>query len=598
MTAPAPTAKLGEEVNLTVAIEGTPLDSESIVSVETWSEANRIPRARIVLFDGEPDTQRFPSSESDTFVPGKKVTIAAGYGSGSKTVHSGVVIRHSLRIAPGAPAQLVVETADPLIKMTLRRNSALTAGKSDTDIIKALLSANGGSLGKNGAGAAPIETMIQYHSFDWDLLLLRAEANGCVVAVEDSKADLISPTAAGSPVLTLEYGDSIVSLEATIDATAPVGDQSVKSRSWSYKQQKLASAAGASAAVTAPGDLDAAKLAGVFSLAAVPQQTAAYVPDGQLAGWSSAALMRAKLAAVQGTAQFQGSAEVKPGSFVSLKGLGERFNGDAFVSSVRHDFRDGDWQTMVGFGMAPDSFASRAEGIAAPPAGGLVPPVRGLHVGQVKGVANDPAGEFRVLVTLPLVEGAEGVWARLGQFYASAGFGAAFYPEVGDEVVLGFMDEDPSNPVILGSVYSSQRAPTHAPVEANDCKSLVTRSKIEISFDDKDIVFQIQTPGKRVIRLDDKEKKITISDSFGNHVTMAEDKVDIVSGAALNLSSATDMTIKSGANLKVTATGTYSVSGAKIQESATGTLSLSSTGPGELKSAAPLTIKGALVQIN
>jgi hypothetical protein len=109
MTAPAPTAKLGEEVNLTVAIEGTPLDSESIVSVETWSEANRIPRARIVLFDGEPDTQRFPSSESDTFVPGKKVTIAAGYGSGSKTVHSGVVIRHSLRIAPGAPAQLVVE---------------------------------------------------------------------------------------------------------------------------------------------------------------------------------------------------------------------------------------------------------------------------------------------------------------------------------------------------------------------------------------------------------------------------------------------------------------------------------------------------------
>ena len=93
--------------------------------------------------------------------------------------------------------------------------------------------------------------------------------------------------------------------------------------------------------------------------------------------------------------------------------------------------------------------------LADPPAAGLAPPIRGLHIGQVKQVAEDPNGDLRVLVTLPLIASEDGRLGPARPVLCLDGFGSAFFPEVGDEVVLGFMDEDPANPVILASVYSA-----------------------------------------------------------------------------------------------------------------------------------------------
>ena len=66
---------------------------------------------------------------------------------------------------------------------------------------------------------------------------------------------------------------------------------------------------------------------------------------------------------------------------------------------------------------------------------------------------------------------AMGVWARMAHVYATEDCGFVFYPEVGDEVVLGFFDDDPTYPVILGSLYSSKRKITteeaHDPADPN-----------------------------------------------------------------------------------------------------------------------------------
>ena len=89
----------------------------------------------------------------------------------------------------------------------------------------------------------------------------------------------------------------------------------------------------------------------------------------------------------------------------------------------------------------------------APGASGLLPPIAGLQTGIVKQVAKDPGGQFRVALELPLLQmPGQLVWARLASFYASNKIGEVFYPEVGDEVVAGFMNQDPRYPVILGSL--------------------------------------------------------------------------------------------------------------------------------------------------
>jgi phage protein D len=600
MSASDPAANAGAAPEIRLTVEGTLFDPDRLVSVETWSEANRIPRARLVFFEGQGDDGKdFPLSAGKGLLPGRKIMISAGYGGVVEPIHSGLIVRHAIRVDPGSSPQLVIETADPLVKMTLSRGSAITEEKSDKDLIAALVAAAGGAVGKNEASAAPHESFVRYHASAWDTIVMRAEASGCLAFVEAGKVDIVAP-GGGTPVVALEYGDDVIALEAVLDATAPVSESGTKSRSWSYAQQALGEGAASGATPAAPGNFGADDLAKALGLDAFEQRSGAAIDDARLADWSKAALMRGRLAAVRGTLRFHGSAAVKPGTLISLNGVGPRFEGDAFVTAVGHVYRGGVWQTSAGFGMAKESFAAAAADVAPPAAAGLVPPIRGLHTGQVTKVAPDPAGDYRAQVTLPLIGDENGVWARLAGFYASSGFGAVFWPEVGDEVVLGFMDEDPSHPVILGSLYSNQRKPdeTKAPAEANDLKAIVSRTKLEISFDDKDTVLTVKTPGGRIVKLDDTKGEIEISDSEGNKILMDKDKVSIASAAELKLESKTNLSITSGAKLTIEAKTAYALSAASIEEKAKSMLTIESKGTGEIKTAAPLTIQGALVKIN
>ena len=599
MNAVSPGSKTGLPVMLTLTADGETVDTDQIASVEIWWEANRVPRSRITIYDGQPDSETFPFSDAETFVPGAKIVLSAGYGAETKVIHKGVVVRHGLRIIPGASAQLVVETSDPLLRMTLARHSAVTEKATDAALISALVSSNGGRMGSNAAATMQVEAMVQAHASDWDLMLLRAEAGGCLVVVDDSQVAVIDPTAGGAPVLTLEYGDSILSFDAQIDAVPQLGDGKVSSRAWSYADQAVTEAApSGSTDVTVPGNIEPATLAAVLGVTSWLQQTAASRSEDELGKWAAAALMRTRLSQFTGTVKFQGSALAKPGTMVTLAGLGDRFNGDAFVSGVRHLIRGGDWHTIADLGMPAERFASRDSRIVDPPAAGLAPPLRGLHIGKVKAVAEDPNGDFRVQVTLPLTDGDNTIWARLGQPYASSGFGWAFFPEVDDEVVLGFMNEDPASAVILASVYSNQRAPTHTPDRPNDIKALVTRSKMEVNFNDKDVILKVSTPGGRYVELDDKAGTVTITDPNANKLVMKSDAVELVSAANMTIKSAANMTIDCGANLEIKAAVKCDTSAVQINTTASGQLALASNGMGSLKAAAILEVNGALVKIN
>ena len=111
---------------------------------------------------------------------------------------------------------------------------------------------------------------------------------------------------------------------------------------------------------------------------------------------------------------------------------------------------------------------------------------RPVQTGIVRQVVTDPEGESAYRSRCRF-------WARRpppygrasSSFYASNQFGAVFYPEVNDEVILGFMNSDPRYPVIVGSVYSKLLPPPYPPATGNDIKGIKTRGKIEMTFDDR-----------------------------------------------------------------------------------------------------------------
>ncbi|MFN8395712.1 MAG: phage baseplate assembly protein V [Bacteroidia bacterium] len=50
-----------------------------------------------------------------------------------------------------------------------------------------------------------------------------------------------------------------------------------------------------------------------------------------------------------------------------------------------------------------------------------------------------------------------------------------FWPEVGDEVIVGFLNDDPRAAIVLGSLYNSPNPPIYPHDAKNPKKGLITK---------------------------------------------------------------------------------------------------------------------------
>ena len=597
MTPPSPAAKATGVLTVAITSNGTPIAADiQVIAIETWNRVNEIPRARLVISDGSMADGAFPVSEGPTFVPGREIQIDAGYDGTVDTIFKGIVVRHRIDIGASGSSALVVDLADKALALTVSRNMASFVDKTDSDVMSDVIGAAGLTADVE-ATTVRHKSFVQFGASDWDTLRYRAEMNGLLVSADAGTVKVKAPDTSGSAVLQITYGVDLVEFHAELDAVSQLSDGAITSYAWDPSTQALLTGTASSVTVPEAGNLSASTLANVLGVRTFDQRTAASLSADDLAAWSSARLLRAKLARLRGRVRFLGSALAKVGSVLSLSGVGARFNGDVFISGVQHAIRNGQWLTTVRFGLAPDPFADQPSA-AGPSAAGQLAPARGLHTGVVTRTHEDPDGQFRVQVQLPLVGDEAKMWARLNTWYATSSAGAFFYPEVGDEVIVGFMNEDPRFPVVLGSVYSSKSSPPRTPDDENTSKALVTKSKLELSFDDTDKTIVLQTPGKHVVTLTDKDRTITIVDSAGNSITLSNDGVTIESKSNLTLKATGDISLEATGNLKMKATANAGLEGLQVDVKAKTAASVQGQASAELKSSGVLTVQGTLVKIN
>jgi uncharacterized protein involved in type VI secretion and phage assembly len=83
----------------------------------------------------------------------------------------------------------------------------------------------------------------------------------------------------------------------------------------------------------------------------------------------------------------------------------------------------------------------------------------GVVTGQV--IDNvDPDGQGRVQVSFPFLGGQNNsYWAPIATLMSGGGRGAWFMPEVGDEVLVSFNQEDVSSPYIIGFLWNGKDTP-------------------------------------------------------------------------------------------------------------------------------------------
>src|SRR5690606_2899610 len=244
----------------------------------------------------------------------------------------------------------------------------------------------------------------------------------------------------------------------------------VEAHSWDYKNQGLFTAeVDEASGFTQLGNVNSSDLASANKLEKFLLHHSGNLLEQELKAWAEGAMLRSRLAKIRGRARFTGFAEIKPGDMVKIAGVGDRFNGKAFVTAVRQEVGDGTWYTNIQFGLDPARYSSLYQDIDDFPAAGPLGSIQGLQIGQVLQLENDPDGEARILVKIPSIgNNSNGTWVRVASMEAGSDRGTFFRPEIVDEIIVGFINNGPRDAIMLGMLNSSAKPAPLKGADAND----------------------------------------------------------------------------------------------------------------------------------
>ncbi|MGS2739391.1 type VI secretion system tip protein VgrG [Sinomicrobium sp. M5D2P17] len=573
------TGRSADLVTHKVLIEGEELSGEyQVKSIAVAKEVNRVPTAQLVLIDGEASERDFKLSNEELLVPGKKIEITAGYHSDEATIFKGMIIKHNIKIRSNT-SLLVIECRDEAVKLTVGRKSKYFYDAKDSDIFEEIIS----SYALENEVEATKYThreLVQYNASDWDFVVSRAQANGKLCFADDGKLVVKKPDLDTEEVETVTFGTTMLDFDAEIDARNQFNK--ISSYGWNPADQELLEIEADNPDVSLNGNLSPDDLSQVIALENMELRHGGGVSDVELQDWADARSLFQRLARVRGRVKFQGIPSVKPGTILKLEGVGDRFNGKAYITGIQHHISEGNWTVDAQFGLNPQWFSETYD-IHSPSASGLLPAIKGLQVGVVSQLQDDPDGEDRVLVKFPIVNNKEqGIWCRVSSLDAGEDRGAFFRPEIGDEVITGFINEDPNDAIVLGMLHSSAKP---APITASDDnheKGFITRSKMKVLFDDDKKSIRIETPGGKSITLDEDAGVIRMEDENSNIITMDSSGISMESPGDIQLKATGDVNIE-GTNINMKANAQYKAEG---------------SAGAEMSSSALAVLKGGIVQIN
>lgn len=550
--------------------KGQEIQDITILSVAAEHEFNKVPKAEIKLTEGDIPSQKYENLDSDHFKIGKKIGISIREEGDPKTeieIFKGVVVNLRLEISDTSSEghTLLIDLSDETIRMTNGRFSDVYTNKTDAKIIEKLITAN--KLKHN-----PIKGMKTVHReiprplvTDWDFMVIRGETNGQLVDVKDGKISLIQPEIKKKADHTIDFGIEpchVYDLQLQANGSDQYG--AVEALVWDPSKLQMAKPVEGKYALE-QGDYDTLEFAEVVGTEVTPLVQATPMTKGEIEAWSNAQVMKSRLSLLTGSFKIAGrNGKFEVGETVEIKGIGDRNSGKNIVTGVQHECSNSDhWTTEVHVGMDADWFSSQAD-IVDVPAAGLLPGVHGLQLGVVADQKKeDPDKQFRVKVSIPVfgigkdknkgkVEVKENtVWARLASIDAGPERGVFFRPEKGDEVVVGFLNDDPRHAIILGAMHSKKNKTPASVTTENGQKGIFTKLKYQLLFDEEKKMITLSTSDKNKICINEDKGYINLEDAHGNQVELSEKGITIISFKDCQINAKGDLNLEAKGNVKI-----------------------------------------------
>jgi uncharacterized protein involved in type VI secretion and phage assembly len=154
--------------------------------------------------------------------------------------------------------------------------------------------------------------------------------------------------------------------------------------------------------------------------------------------------------------------------------------------------------------------------------------VRGLVIGRVKALDDSHRGQVQIEFPIEVAEscGIAEDWARVVTLMAGADRGSWFMPEVHDEVLVGFANDDAEDPYVLGFVWSEPPGKAAKPPDGAKFGQRRLKSKRghTLTFDDTDAnLVELRTHAGHTILLDEANDKIVVQTAGTPHHSITLD---------------------------------------------------------------------------
>lgn len=506
---------------------------------------------------------------------GKEIQIdMEAWGDNTGTVFKGEVTSASIDLDTGGYLLGTVQATDKSHRMHRNMMRRTFLKKKISDIANTLAGEAG--LSKEVDVTSHVyDYLIQAGESNWDFLKQLANRIGYSMFVSEGKLYFKKPDASLGDGPTLEWGNSLISFRSSVRSASQVSKVNVHGWDWKAQKEILGNASppssGKQGGWAKTGEAEAKQFGtselDILTLPVADQSEAKTIAAGIAS-------------AVQGSFHYAegeslGDPNIQPGKSIEIRGVGNKFSGKYFVTSVTHRFAEGGYTSaFIVSGSRANTMTSFLGGQAEPGGSHLMQGVVPAVVTNLE----DPDNLARIKVSFPWM-GAdiESDWCRIAVPDAGNEKGFMFLPEVNDEVLVAFEHGDINRPFVIGSLWNGKQKPPETHSEAAKSgkvnhRIIKSRAGHMILLNDED--------GKETIEITDKTGKNQILiDSSKNTLTVKIDKdITIEAGGKVDLKATGDLGIAcqkfsvdakgdaeiKGMNVKLTATSNVDVKGIAI----------------------------------
>lgn len=250
---------------------------------------------------------------------GAPVEVSFGYGEEREPVLAGQITALEPTFSTAGPPSLIVRGFDARHRLNGTRRTRTYVAKKDSGIAEQVGSDAGVEIVATDSGVEH-PYVLQADQTDLEFLRERAHRIRYELVMDDGKVRFRPVGNKNSSVVTLSLRDDLFEFRPRMSQIPLAGAQVL---GWDTREKQ--------AVVAAAGASDAASTVETFVRTTVESQ-----PDAdQLA---TAALDNAMFDFIRGDARARGRTDVRAGRVVTFDGLGSRFSGDYYVTSVVHRY--------------------------------------------------------------------------------------------------------------------------------------------------------------------------------------------------------------------------------------------------------------------